>query len=1545
MTQKELSLLARKYLAGEATHEEKQKLNEWYDKVNDPLIVNIPATEGETEEQMEKRMTARLQAFLEQDKQPLQPTGASGTKWYRFAAVFTLLLLLISGSYYFFFASKSSNTELVFAEEEGEDDDDKEGYDGPMLRDQFEADRIKDPALGYVPYDRLFTAISYTQQLKTSLQSQRLQALLWEERGPIFDTVGPSNGNTRAGVNYTSGRIRGVLVDTLNDPTGNTVFCGGVAGGIWRCTNFLSAIPNWVPINDFFDNLAISSICQDPSNPSIMYFATGEATSNADAVLGKGVWKSVNAGLTWTQLPSTASFIRNYRIICDNAGNVYLGARTTATPASQLNGLMRSKNGGTTWENITPTLVGTATATATCTDLEYASNGKLYASFGYATAGSTVRPYVTTDPANVTPGAGWTLGTGVRLSGLPAVRMELAAIADTVYGVTINTAYNSDSCYKSIDGGVTWTKQNTTVLPAGLGSGQGWYNLTLSINPANSNELMSGGLDAYRSVNGGANWTRITFWVTTAPYVHADHHFIQWWQKNGESRVLIGCDGGLFLSRDNGVTWTDKNRNLAIKQFYAGAIHPAAGSPYLLAGAQDNGTHQLKYGGLGPSVEVTGGDGCFVHINQVDPQIQFGSYVYNQYRRSVNGGQTWSSVNLSTSQGLFVNPFDYDDAQNIMYASNGTGIRRWPNANTAAVSTTMAVAGLSGGNATAFKVSPYTTNRVFIGSSNGRVLRLDNANTVVAADVDANVTGITGAGFAGNVSCINTGTTDNTLVAVMSNYGINNVWYTNDGGTTWTGIDGNLPDMPVRWALFEPGRDDRLILATEAGIYSTDLVNGAATLWQPHTTFPTVRTDMLKIRTSDSTIVAATHGRGLFTAKIPASAISVPQVTFLTSSSVASEQTASVAGCRGYADYTINIGLANPASGNTTVTLNVVAGNTATRGVDFEFTTNGNFTTPSGQLVYTAGTTGLRPVTVRIYDDQQVESIENFTLSMVVSGATDAVAGPITSHAYTIGDNDSAPFTPATISATIGNASTNVTQPFRGQFSDARTQSVYLASELTAAGFTAGTITSIAFNVTLKASTVPYENFSIKMKNTNTSVLNGGAFEAGATAVYGPVNYSTIAGTNTFALATPFVWDGVSNVLVDICYDNAAAAGTATDNVAGTAGITRCHFDRVDNTAGCALATATFIFTGGARPDMSFTVNTTGTIIATALNSTKTNHLNANNDLYYYTASGQIMARVRNLSTHDYGCTEVQIDRAGTGTTAFWNSTAANFLMNKTFRIIPTTNNATGRYEVTLYFTKAEKDGWEAATGRSWNDIQLIKVPSAIKNVTPAIPQPDGPATVQVVTPTRGTFGQNYTLTYTFDNGFSGFGAGIPGRMNTTLVLSGVVTAAGNALTWITSAEILSTQFQVEKSYDGINFFQLTTVNGAGTKYSPSTYNYTDADFVEIIYYRVRLLHSDGFVLLSNTILVRNTGAKQDMFVLTNPFSSQISIRFARVPVGNIVFSLYDAGGKLVKRSQFVSTGLTTIYNFSTTNIVSRAIYFLDVFADEKHYRKQVMRE
>ena len=371
-------------------------------------------------------------------------------------------------------------------------------------------------------------------------------------------------------------------------------------------------------------------------------------------------------------------------------------------------------------------------------------------------------------------------------------------------------------------------------------------------------------------------------------------------------------------------------------------------------------------------------------------------------------------------------------------------------------------------------------------------------------------------------------------------------------------------------------------------------------------------------------------------------------------------------------------------------------------------------------------------------------------------------------------------------------------------------------------------------------------------------------------------------------------------------------------------------------------------FIDNVRIAATFT-GTIGNTIATALNTSQTEFLNSNNDLYYYTPSGEIIARVKNTSAQNYGCTQVIIDRAGTGSSQFFNFNTANYLMNKTYQIIPTTNNSTGTSEVTFYYTKEEKEGWEAATGQSFNNIMLIKVPSRISNVTPLNAQPDGPGTIQIVTPVRGTFGTGFTLTGTFANGFSGFGAGIPGRINTILTLSGQVDNVNNSgqdivLTFTTSAEVNSTIFEIEKSYDGVNFFKLATVTAAGNKLSPTTYTYTDKQAVQVNYYRVRLKHSDGSPdIISNTIFIKNDNIQQRLIVLTNPFSSQLNLRFANVPANNVKFEIFDMTGRLIKSQNGI--GGSTNYTINTSSIVSKGVYRLRAYIDGFVYYATLLKQ
>ncbi|HEU5168121.1 MAG TPA: T9SS type A sorting domain-containing protein [Chitinophagaceae bacterium] len=1460
----------------------------------------------------------------------------------RSTVVALVALLLIFGYYTWEYFSKRHHKTEQRENEEAE----KDRID---LAIQQDIRRTKDLNTNSVPVQRLIQAKNFKDQKLSQLNNNRLATLVpginWVERGP--SNVG--------------GRSRVIWYD-LNDVSNGykKVWAGSVGGGLWYTNDITVASPVWNKINDLFDNIAITSFVQSPSSPNTLYFGTGEGWFNGDAVEGLGIWKSTDGGSNWSQLSYTLNFAYVQDLLIDQNGNLYATVRNRT--GSQARGIQKSTDGGTTWTQVLGAPLAGFASGRGC-DLELAVNGDIYASIGNFSEGRIYRSSFSVNGVNTGNAGTWTdITPNPTTNSIPAAgdnydRIEIATApsnGNVVYAVFEGNGTYNVSNIKQYDASTnTWT--NRTVPNYSQGGpytrSQAWYDLIAAVDPNNANTLYIGGIDVYKSTNNGATWNQVSDWRSIGlPYVHSDIHQIAY-APGSSSRIAIGCDGGIFYSADANLAspnFTEKNSGYNVTQFYGVAIHPTLPN-FFLAGAQDNGSQKFTSAGVNSTTEVTGGDGAFCHIDQDNPNIQITAYVYNNYYISTNGGATFSTLYVdpdpNDGSGDFINPTDYDNTANILYACSSEDVdpgpamnyqfNRYTRITGIGTTNTASLVTLSNSSTTDtithVAVSPSLSNRVYFGFDNGRIGYVNNANTGTSNTVNF----LTATGVAGSVSCIAIDpSNENHILVTYSNYGVNSIWETTNGGTSWTSVEGNLPDMPVRWVMFDPRNSDWALIATELGVWSTDNLNGGSTDWGPtNSGLANVRVDMLQYRATDRTIAAATHGRGLFTATIPIS--TTPEISFVSSSGSTTEQTTSTDGCRGYTDYPINMVIANAPTGDATVTVSIqgVPVPTATRGIDYEFTTNGNFTSPNNVFVFTNGSTAPKIINLRIYDDAEVEVPETFTLTYSISGTSNAQTGSSNqTYTFTINDNDSAPTGPYAENIWTENWDGTVSGWSTQQAGSGNRNNWVIGTGCTAniTGNSAQVARIQGGNTfcgygTNASTVIMYKQVDATIHSSLQVQFNWRAGGDGTTD-YGRLVYSTNGGSS---------WQNVGGQ-----YFNQATTQSATVNLPASLSNTTFLLGwsfTADNTGGNQALSFGIddIIVSGTKP---------GTSIESIVNSSRSVYLGPNADVYLYSsADGELIGRIQNLSSHDYGCTSIQLDRAGTGSSPFWNTNTANYLMNKTFRVIPTNNNPSGQYTITLYFTAAEVAGWQTATGQSWANIQLIKLPSQISNVTPANPEPDGVGTVQVVTPILGMLGTHYTLSYPFSNGFSGFGAGIPGISGTLpmklLSFTGKLQSENVKLNWSTSFEQNSKGFEIEKSLDGINFKKIGFVAGAGNSNSTRDYSLLDPQrAVEFNYYRLKLVDIDNTFDYSDVVLVKNSFGKQDVYLAGNPITNTINIQFAKTPNGRVAVSIYDMKGSKIYDVTYNNYTQTSLQINSSRKLLAHGVYSVKVETAGKIY-------
>lgn len=767
---------------------------------------------------------------------------------------------------------KAVENDLAEAENEENDADAAPLMNGKRLSKQerineaiaLEIERTLDPALGYVPKERLAKAVEQTRRQQAELMNTKdflrgaISNARWTERGP---------GNV-------GGRTRAILVDRA-DPTGKTVFVGSSLGGLFKNSDITDAKRSWERVNDWLANLTISSLAQDPRDPKIMYAGTGD--SDANDARGLGMYKSTDGGKTWNLLPSTLT-----NGVFSSVPAIVITPDNSTIYAATFAGLQRSKDGGATWEKVLGAGVG-------------ANNDRIY----NIQLGSDKRLYASTTSTIYKSTQGGNTGTWTALSGYPTnwTRTEIAvAPTDPNILYAVGSVNGSGSnVYRSADGGATWAQKGTVSWIDGCGGnpvagdftrGQAWYDLCIIVDPTNPNAVWIGGIDMFRSLDAGGTWTQASFWAGCAnrPYAHADHHIL-YYDPTNPSVLYSGNDGGVFKVNNSASNFTIDERNLGFVStlFYGCAMHPDSAVDHFLAGTQDNGTLLLQGKGIsnvnGRSI---GGDGFLSFIDQDQPaDIQIGSLYGGVWFLSTTNGAGFS-VGANSNGGFFC-PADYDDKNNILYAqTSGGDLFRW-NIN-AKTQVTLDLAGVTLTRISNIFSDENVNGRVYIGTSTGSLYRSNATNTGTTINDVVRI-----ATFQGAISSIDVerGNADHILVTISS-YGAPSVLESRDGGVTFANCDlSNLPDMPVRWGIFNPNDPKSAFIATDLGVWTTDFLNGASTTWQPPVPArgtPLVRTDRIEWRKSDKMLLAGTYGRGLWTSSVLGKAKAVaeyPEVTYL----------------------------------------------------------------------------------------------------------------------------------------------------------------------------------------------------------------------------------------------------------------------------------------------------------------------------------------------------------------------------------------------------------------------------------------------------------------------------------------------------------------------------------------------------------------------------------------------------------------------------------------------------------------------------------------
>ncbi|MDW8052591.1 MAG: hypothetical protein RMJ83_08955, partial [Armatimonadota bacterium] len=700
-------------------------------------------------------------------------------------------------------------------------------------------------------------SVDWLAYIRAAEQRDLMAGLFQPASGPRWEFVGPRNPTPPYqmyfGTASVSGRVNAVAYDPVNP---NVYYVGAPQGGVWKTTD---GGQTWQPLSDGWRFLQVSCIAIHPTNSSIIYVGTGDFQGWMRP-FSQGVMRSLDGGQTWQSLGATLFGNRCVSdIIIDPENPNIVTVCTGWGPYQNVAGdIWRSTDGGNTWVRVSP--VSAIWSDMAVSARDPGTGVRYYYAVGHGSPGVIMR--------SSDRGQSWTvLNPPFSSSYQNALRVATSPLNPQRVYLFSGT---DRQVWVSNDAGNTWTPMNPTVDG---GYYQSWYDATMHVSHDGAgNDVLYLGLVDLVQWTPTFGWRSIGRCFTSQAITHVDQHAMAINPRN-PNELLIGNDGGVYRLTYNpstgAVNIQGLNATLGITQIYWAAFHPTDPNR-VMGGTQDNATIRAN-GNLSQWQCIIGGDGGYCAYNPNNPNLQYGSAQRLRVFRTTNNWNPLQEISpdIGGDNVAFIAPLTLHPARPSWLLAGTNYLWRWDEA-TQRWTPRLGGQPLTSGRLRAIAGAPSNENVIYVGGDDGEIWMTTNGGNSwrrinmglpnrSISDIAVHPTNpykiyvvLGGTGTPHVYRC------DDTLA--------NPVQWVNISGSGATGI----PDVHANSIALDPLAPDRVIyVGNDVGFFYT--LNGGTT-WRNGTQpfgLPNVQVNTVRVVPGTGYLMVATYGRGMWRIRLP----------------------------------------------------------------------------------------------------------------------------------------------------------------------------------------------------------------------------------------------------------------------------------------------------------------------------------------------------------------------------------------------------------------------------------------------------------------------------------------------------------------------------------------------------------------------------------------------------------------------------------------------------------------------------------------------------